>query len=363
MKKFTKLMTMLLVAGTLTACGTSTTPPVTGENNTNVDTTTPTEVEKVLEDRLVIYSTHSEELLEFVADAFEAETGVEVDFINLKGELAEKVLAEKDDPQADVMYGGASSIFAELTEKDAFMQTTPEWNDQLSELFKDANGYWYGTIQTPVMMFYNHEMLTEEEAPKDWNDLILPEFEGQLVFRDGGSSSAKAMYASLLYQYYKIDDMDAGWAFMQALDNNTKKYYSSGSLQFQAVGREEASVSFAVLSAIIDNKNNGLPLTIVDAISGSPVITDGVAVINNAKHPNAAEAFVAFVGSEEMQAKIAIAFDRMPTLPAALKASPEWMQGLDYRVMDVDWGVLAKEQSDWMQRWDMEIKDNSKQAD
>lgn len=362
MRKTWGLVLTLAMAGVLTACSTSDAGTVENSGKAEGQTTDQAQT-AALEDELVIYSTHPEELLECVATEFEQETGVAVSFINLKGELAEKVLAEKDNPQADIMYGGASSVFLELEESEVFEQVSPTWAAELDALFKDEHGYWYGTMQTPVMMFYNSEMLSPEEAPKDWSDLILPQFENQLVFRDGGSSSAKAMYASLLYQYDKENNLDAGWDFMRALDKNTKKYYSSGSLQFQAVGRQEAAVSFAVLSAIVDNQNKGLPLAIVDAASGSPVITDAVAMIKDAPHPNAAKAFMEFVGSKELQAKLATAFDRMPTLDSALEGSPEWMQGLDYQVMDVDWGVLAQKQSDWMQKWDAEIKDNSKQQD
>ncbi|MEG3007378.1 MAG: hypothetical protein RR806_07905, partial [Oscillospiraceae bacterium] len=61
---------------------------------------------KELEDKLVIYSTHPESLLQLVADEFTKETNVKVEFINLKGELADRVRAEKANPQADIMYGG-----------------------------------------------------------------------------------------------------------------------------------------------------------------------------------------------------------------------------------------------------------------
>ncbi|MGL4738373.1 MAG: extracellular solute-binding protein [Cellulosilyticaceae bacterium] len=362
MRKTWALALTLGMAGVLTACSANG-AGAADNSGAGESQTTETIKEAVLEDELVIYSTHPEDLLEFVAAEFEEETGIAVEFINLKGELAEKVLAEKDNPQADIMYGGASSVFLELEESEVFEQVSPAWADELDTLFKDEHGYWYGTMQTPVMMFYNSEMLSAEEAPKDWSDLILPQFENQLVFRDGGSSSAKAMYASLLYQYDKENNLDAGWDFMRALDKNTKKYYSSGSLQFQAVGRQEASVSFAVLNSIVDNQNKGLALEIVDATSGSPVITDAVAMIKNAPHPNAAKAFMEFVGGKELQAQLATEFDRMPTLDSALEGSPEWMQGLDYQVMDVDWSVLSQKQSEWMQKWDAEIKDNSKQQD
>ena len=119
-----------------------------------------------LEDKVVVYSTHGESLLESVADAFEAETGTKVEFINLKGELADRVRAEKANPQADVMYGAPSSVYQELKAEGLFVPCSPSWADKINPLFKDKEGYWYGTIQTPVLMFYNRDMISKDQAPK-----------------------------------------------------------------------------------------------------------------------------------------------------------------------------------------------------
>lgn len=343
-----KILGKILIASlifTLTACGSKESKEVAKTQNK--------------EQKLVIYSTHPENLIEAVASEFQKETGIKVDYINLKGALADRVLAEKDAPQADIMYGGASSLFIDLSKKDVFEKTNPSWAKDLNPLFKDPNGTWYGTIQTPVVIFYNSEMLSSKEAPKDWSDLIKPEYKNKLVFRDARSSSAKATYSSLLYQYEKEGKLSQGWEFMKDLDSNTKQYYGSGSLQFQAVGRKEAPISFAVLSSVIVNKEKGLPLEIVDAESGSPVITDAIAVIKNAKHKDAAIKFLEFAGSEKIQSELAVKFNRMPTLDSALANSPEWMKESKYRVMDVDWGTLSENESDWMQKWDSEIKSNN----
>ncbi|RWU04524.1 extracellular solute-binding protein [Pseudodesulfovibrio sp. S3] len=314
-----------------------------------------------LEEKVVVYSTHGESMLELVADGFEKETGVKVEFINLKGELADRVRAEKANPQSDVMYGAPSSVFQELKGQDLFQPFTPSWADKVNPLFKDKEGYWIGTIQTPVLMFYNSEMLTAEDAPKDWKDLADPRYQGQMVFRNALSSSARATYSALLQQYEKQGNLDAGWALLKGVDANTKRYYGSGSMQFQAVGRKEAAISFAVLNSVIDNKiKNKMPLKVINAESGSPVITDGIAVIKGAKHPNAARAFVEYAGSAKVQAQLANKFNRMPTHPEAMADSPAWMSEITFKVMDVDWGDLASKQSAWMQHWDMEIKDSGK---
>ncbi|MDC7217554.1 MAG: extracellular solute-binding protein, partial [Spirochaetales bacterium] len=306
-------------------------------------------------------STHGESMLELVADAFEEKTGVAVEFINLKGELADRVRAEKANPQSDVMYGAPSSVYQELKKEDLFAPFTPAWAAKINPLFKDKDGYWYGTIQTPVLMFYNSKMMSKTDAPKDWWDLADPKYKNTIVSRNALSSSARATYSALLQQFDKKGELKQGWEFLKGMDANVKRYYGSGSLQFQAVGRKEAPLSFAVLNSVIDNKiKNKMDLEIIDAESGSPVITDGIAVIKGAKHPNAAKAFVEFAGGAEAQAMLANKFNRMPTLPEAIAKAPKWMGEIKFRIMDVDWGALASKQSAWMQKWDMEIKDSGK---
>jgi iron(III) transport system substrate-binding protein len=314
-----------------------------------------------LEKKVIVYSTHTENMLELVADEFKKETGVQVDFINLKGELADRVRAEKANPQSDIMFGAPSSVFIELKGENLFEASSPSWANEIDPLFKDAEGFWYGTIQTPVVMFYNSEVISKENAPKDWSDLAQPQYNGQLVFRNGLSSSARATYTSLLQQYEQKNDLANGWAFLKGVDANTKQYFGSGSLLFQAIGRKEAGIGFAVLSEIVDNKiKNKMPLEIIDAESGSPVITDGIALIKGAKHPNAAKAFLDFAGSAKIQSLLANTFNRMPTHPAAISTSPKWMADSKIKVMSVDWGTLATKQSEWMQKWDTEVKDSNK---
>ncbi|HKL11157.1 MAG TPA: extracellular solute-binding protein [Clostridia bacterium] len=363
--KINKLFSILLVlvlSLALAACGSGAeTPEADAEAAQEAETTEGVAEAAQLEDKVVIYSTHSEAMLELVASEFEKETGVAVEFINLKGELADRVRAEKENPQSDVMFGGASSVFMELQDEDLFEAYEPTWGSKCDGLYKDAENYWYGTIQTPVMIFYNSEVISEENAPKDWTDLASDEYKDQLVFRNALSSSARATYSSLLQQFEMAGDLDGGWGYIQKLDANTKQYYSSGSLMFQAIGRQEAGISFATLNSIIDNKvNNKIPLEVVNAESGSPIITDGIALVKNGKNPNAAKAFIDFAGSAKIQGMLATEFNRMPTNPDAIAMSPQWMGEIEISPMDVDWADLAKKQSEWMQKWDAEFKDNAK---
>ncbi len=367
LKKLISIVLISVMAFSLVACSASANNEQSTKANDIAATTEkeePVEVAIEMEDKVVVYSTHGESMLELVATAFEEETGIKVEFINLKGELAERVRAEKENPQSDVMYGGASSIFMELKAEDLFEAYAPTWANKLDSLFKDEENYWFGTIQTPVMIFYNSDVIKAENAPKDWADLINDTYKDQLVFRNALSSSARATYSCLLQQFEMDSQLDAGWEFMSQLDANTKNYYGSGSLMFQSLGRKEAGISFATLNSIIDNKvKNNLPLEIVNAQSGSPIITDGIALIKNSNHPNAAKAFIDFAGSAKVQAMLASEFNRMPTNPDAIATSPAWMGEIEISPMNVDWADLSSKQSDWMQKWDTDIKDSAKESE
>ena len=313
-----------------------------------------------LEDTLVVYSTHSEEMLEVIADAFTEKTGVEVEFINLKGELADRVRSEKDNPQADIMFGGDTATYMLLQSEGCYEPTHPQWESELAADYKDADGYWYGTYRTPVVMFYNTDLMTAEEAPKDWSDLADPAYAGKIVTRDSLSSSMRSTIASLVYFNMQNSGEEEAWSYIEQLNANIKNYYNSGSMMFQAVGKGEAAVSVAVLDNIIDNRdNNDMPLEIIEAESGEIVITDCIAAIKNAPHPNAAAAFVEFVGSVECEELIANEFNRMPALDAALANAPEWMQA-GVKPMAIDWSVVSENQSAWLEKWETDYIDADK---
>lgn len=350
-KKLTSLLLAGLMTLSLAACGTNGAASSSAASGSAGSASSSAK----LEDTVVVYTTHSEDLLDEVASAFTKKTGIQVQYINLKGELADRVRSEMANPQADIMYGGDTATYMLLKDEGAFTPSSPSWAGDLSDSFKDADGCWYGTIQTPVMIFYNSNLMSAEDAPKDWSDLADSKYAGKIISRDSLSSSMRSTICALTDYYTQKDGSDAATAFLTALDANTKNYYNSGSMMFEAIGKGEAAISFGVLNDIIDNRdNNGMPLEVVDATSGSVVITDCIAALKNSPHPNAAQAFLDFAGSAEVQTMLANDFNRMPTLDAALTGSPKWMQN-GYKAMPVDWGTISANQSDWLSNWETNI--------
>nr|MCR5371414.1 extracellular solute-binding protein [Clostridium sp.] len=294
--------------------------------------------------------------------AFTEKTGVKVEFINLKGELADRVRSEKDNPQADIMFGGDEATYMVLKGEGCYEKTTPSWAADVADSYKDPEGYWYGTYRTPMVLCYNTEAMSAEEAPADWADLAKPEYKDKIITRDSLSSSMRSTIVSLV-QYNKAKDgEDAAWDYIRALNENIKNYYNSGSMMFTAVGKGEAAVSMAVINDCMKNRDeNGLPLEMVIPESGAVVITDCIAMTKNAPHPNAAEAFIDFVGSEECQKMTANDFNRMPITDGFLADCPAWMQ-TEFSALDVDWNEVSANQSAWLEKWETDYIDAGKQV-
>ena len=225
LKKSLMILLSLILVVSLAAC----TPKQEEAANEPATEENTEAVSEDLEDKLVIYSTHGEDMLEVVAAGFTEKTGVEVEFINLKGELADRVRAEKDSPQADIMYGGASSLYITMSEEGIFESINPSWSSSLNPDFKDAENRWFGVMQTPVAIFYNSDVIAEADAPTSWADLADEKYKDKIVSRDYVSSSQRAVIVGLLDYYSKNASFEEGVEYLKRLDSNTKNYYGSGS--------------------------------------------------------------------------------------------------------------------------------------
>lgn len=318
------------------------------------------EIKREYEDKVVVYATHPEALLERVSTAFTEKTGIPVEYVSLKGDLTDRMRQEKENVRADVMYGGASTLYIALRNEGLLEPYVPSWAKNVKEEYIDSKSHWYGAMKTPIVIFYNTDLLKEDQVPKSWKELADPKYKGMIVSRDSNSSSQQATIVSLLSYYEKENGFESGVEWLKKLDENTVKYCSSNESHFQSLYQKEAPISYGVLSSVIDSKiKDGIPFDIVKPKEGSIVLTDCIGLVKNAPHPNAAKAFIEFVGSKEAQIMLANEFDRMPMVDEARIEGPAWMHE-DIPAMSLDWEYIAKHEYDWNKMWEEQIRDSKK---
>jgi iron(III) transport system substrate-binding protein len=99
------------------------------------------------------------------------------------------------------------------------------------------------------------------------------------------------------------------------------------------------------------------PFAYVLPASGTPLITDGIALVRGAKHPEEAKRFYEFVTSRPGMTRQAREFFRIPARrdipPSDL---PPWMQKLEIRALPVNFDTLADHEKEWMKTWDEKVR-------
>src|SRR5690606_9774517 len=91
--------------------------------------------------------------------------------------------------------------------------------------------------------------------------------------------------------------------------------------------------------------------------SGTPVLTDGIAIVRNAPALERAQQFFEFVTTDSALVHQAHTYYRIPVRDDVPESSlPDWIQQAEIRPMQIDWERLATEGASWMQHWDEQIK-------
>ncbi len=308
---------------------------------------------------LVIYAPHPENLVEDVASKFEEETNIQVEFLHMgSGAVVERIRAEKENPQADVIFGGTSFMAIELGREGTLEPYTPAWADKVDDAY--LGKYWSATQITPQVIFYNEKNMSEEDAPKKWSDLADPKYKDMIALRDPiTSGTMQTFFASFMYDdFEKNGNFEESMAFLKGFDDNVKKYVNHSTLMFKAVAQDEVKIGLWNISGAYDNISRfNMPFKIVIPKEGVPAAVDIVALIKGAKNSENAKKFIDFIGSEKMQAYQAEKFSRVPTMKSALANAPKWMQQ-DFNVMDVDWEVISDNRKQWFENW---MKETGKQ--
>jgi ABC-type Fe3+ transport system substrate-binding protein len=88
----------------------------------------------------------------------------------------------------------------------------------------------------------------------------------------------------------------------------------------------------------------------------TPLIVEGIAIIEGAPHREWAEKFYEFVTSKEMLVQQANNYAKFPARnDISAEQLPEWLAQLKYEPMVIDWKKFATDEQNWMQTWEQQV--------
>lgn len=309
---------------------------------------------------IVVYSPQGGERGAWIAEQAKA-AGHDVKILNAGGgELFDRLIAEKNNPQADVVLGLVDTSMALLKKEGLFQANTPAWAEGLPAQYKDADGMVYKFWQTPIVLAYNADRLPADEAPKSWLDLTKDSYKGKYVIGNIAWQTTRVYLAGMLARFLDANGEvnDKGWDFMRSLYANGI-VVSDPDAKTQAFKSGEAVVDLNWFGgALKQGADLGYAVTLIDTDGGTPFISEGIALVKGTKKADQAKAFINWWGSADVMAAYAAKFGQTPVHPAALAKSPEAVQKNAKLVTPqaIDWNAIAPKLDRWLQKIELEIR-------
>jgi len=311
---------------------------------------------------VVVYSPHGKEMLSSFARAYEAaHPDGTIQWLDMGSQdVYDRVRTEKENPQADIWWGGPMTSFSRAEKEGLLERFVPSWDSVSVPECRSPGKFWYGTFLTPEVIMYNSSRITADRAPQDWDDLLDPAWRGKIIIRSPlASGTMRIIFSSMIMRARQRGGGDgAGFDWLRKLDANTKTYAADPTQLYIAIAREEGLVTLWDLpDVMLEVESHHYPFGYVLPASGTPLITDGIALIRGAKHPDEAKRFYEFVTSRESVVRQAREFFRIPARTDVPRSDlPSWMQTLDIRALHVDFDTLAAFEKLWMKEWDESVR-------
>ena len=345
MKKIISLILMLAMLIGLSACS-------SGDDG-GTDT-----ADSGSSDKLVIYSPNSDGLINAVIPAFEEKYGVKVEVITAgTGDCITRIDSEKENPQADVMFGGMNIANYE-NYPDLWEEYVSEYDATLPEEYQSYKGYIShycldGSAALLLNMDVFEELGLNVDDFKGYNDLLWPELKGQIAMGDpANSSSAWAELTNMLLVMGDEPYDEKAWEWVESFIANLDGIsIDSSSAIYKGVSAGEYAVGVSYedpcVSLLIDGATN---LKLVYPEEGAVWLPAGVAIVKNAPHMDNAKKFVDFLQSDEGQAVIATTTAR-PVNTSISNTSEFIIPFEEIHVAYEDIPYCAEHKVEWQQRW------------
>jgi len=251
---------------------------------------------------VVIYTAIENEQITEYKKAYEKSLpNLDVKMLRLStGDIAARFMAEKDNMQADLIWGVGATNLLVFKNAGLLEPYAPKGLERIQPLFRDkANPpSWVGIDIYMSAFCFNTEVAKKNNLPRpeSWADLTKPVYKGHVVMPNPASSGTGYLsVASILQRMGETE----GWKYLDALNVNIAEYTKSGSKPCKdaAAGERGVGVSFEYVA--LEMKKKGSPVEMVLPKEGSGYEMEANALTKKGAKNPAAKQFLDWAASDE----------------------------------------------------------------
>ncbi|WP_251447206.1 ABC transporter substrate-binding protein [Vermiculatibacterium agrestimuris] len=256
------------------------------------------------EDRLVVYTSHKEEVYGPIVKEFQERTGIWVEVVTGgTNELLERIAAQAEAPECDVMFGGGVESLSAYA--DLFAPYTCSGAELLKPGLRGEGDLWTPFSALPVVLIYNTKLVDEAELT-GWEDLLDSRWKGRIAFADPAVSGSSYTAAVTMLSCLPGET----WELVRAFAENLEGALGDSGDVVSAVSGGRKSIGVTLEETALKGIAQGENIGVVYPAEGTSAVPDGSALILGAPHPDNAKAFLEFVQSADVQSLVVSAFSR-----------------------------------------------------
>lgn len=246
------------------------------------------------------------------------------------GIIISRILAEKDNPKADVIWGLSVDSLIMFDEDGLLEGYNPKGHEELIPQFTDQKNdpmQWTGIAAYMTAIAVNTKEMEKKglPVPESYEDLIDPQYKGLVSMPNPASSGTGFLTVSGLLQMF--DTEEEGWAYLDKLHDNVGIYTHSGSKPAVEAATGEFPIGISFDGRTIKQEESGAPIITVFPKEGSGWTLEANALLKKDEINDNAKLFLDWANSkaamESYNKQFAItAIDLGKTPPASYPEDP-----------------------------------------
>lgn len=307
---------------------------------------------------VVIYTSEDKIFSEPVLQAFEKKTGIKVRAIYDTEEtkstgLVNRLIAEKNNPQADVFWSGDPVRPALLEFKGLVTPYFSSAASDIPKMYKDEDGHWTGFSARARIILYNTNLVNMDERPLSLFDLTKPVWKGQVAIANPLFGTTSIHMAAL----FIILGDEKAMKFLNDLKANGVKIVSSNSEVRRLVARGEVKIGITDTDDANVAIKEGSPVKVVfpDQTSiGTLIMPNMVCLIKNSPNQENGKKLIDYLLSAEVEKSLAWAACAQMPLRYDVRTPADVLTIDSVKGMNVNYHDVAKkleEIGEFLKQW------------
>ena len=293
---------------------------------------------------VVVYVSHDQVFSEPILKDFEKETGIRVRAVYDTEETKSagamnRLIAEKDNPQADV-YWANEPIRAEVLRQRGIAAPFISSNAAgIPETFRDPNGFWTGFAARARVLIVHRGVNPRPTSVLSYAD---PRWRNRAVIANPLFGTTTDQIAALFVQ---LGD-ERGHAFMRDMHDNAVKLSPSNGDSADLVARGEFAFSLVDSDDVVNRMKQNQPIDLVYPDQGGNdfgcfIVPNAVVLIAGAPHAESGKKLVDYLLSKETERKLAFSDAAQIPLHPGVPMPPQLQPIGSIKVMKVDYAEIA----------------------